>query len=274
MTPKKNNTLETLSNHKLSIQISLNGLSFCVLQTNTNTITLLKDVNFGKKVNPFEALDQLKLLFDNEKALQIHFDEILLIHQNDLSTIVPKPLFNEAFLADYLKFNSKILKSDYVAHDNMDANNAVNVYVPYVNINNYIYGKFGEFTFKHFSTILVENILQQEKHNSENKMYVHVCHLHFELVVLQNDKLLLYNTFEYKNQEDFIYYILFTAEQLKLDPETFQLVFLGDVKEDDPLYEIAHTYIRNLSFGARADNYNYEEKPTNDYASYTLINSF
>ena len=66
-------------------------------------------------------------------------------------------------LADYLKFNSKILKSDFIAYDDIRHNEAVNVYVPYVNINNFIYEHFGSFTYRHYSTIVIDEILKVEK---------------------------------------------------------------------------------------------------------------
>jgi len=65
--------------------------------------------------------------------------------------------------------------------------------------------------------------------------------------VVQNQKLLLFNSFEYKTPEDFIYYILFTAEQLQLNPENFQLELLGTIQEEDAYYKIAFQYIRNVS---------------------------
>jgi Protein of unknown function (DUF3822) len=78
-------------------------------------------------------------------------------------------------------------------------------------------------------------------------MFVHVSESHFEIIVLQNQKLQLYNSFDHKTPEDFIYYILFTAEQLQLNPENFKLKLLGKVVEDDALYQIAFKYIRNIS---------------------------
>ena len=70
---------------------------------------------------------------------------------------------------------------------------------------------------------------------------------HFEIVVVQNQHLLLYNTFEYKTPEDLIYYLLFTAEQLNLNPEVFKLEFLGNIAEEDAYFKIAYKYIRNVS---------------------------
>jgi len=41
--------------------------------------------------------------------------------------------------------------------------------------------------------------------------------------------------------------LLFTAEQLNLNPESFSLEFLGDITEDDAYYKITYKYIRNVS---------------------------
>lgn len=269
-----NKNYNKLTNLELSIQISLSGLSFCTLQRDTKTITQIQNINFEKKLNPFELLDKLIHLFNTESSLQNSFSNVNVIHTNELSTVVPKPLFKEDCLADYLKFNSKILKSDFIAFDAIDSNDTVNIYVPYVNINNFIYDKFGSFTYKHFSTILIERILFIEKNTDSTKVYVNVNKTHFEIIVVEKGKLILYNTFEYSTKEDFIYYILFTAEQLKLNPETLHLILVGNINKDDEFYNITYKYVRNISFGKRLDDYNYLEFPTTNYSNFTLLQSF
>ncbi|MEP1488465.1 MAG: DUF3822 family protein [Algibacter sp.] len=271
---QNNNSTKINNSTELSIQISLSGLSFCILQRDTLTISFLKHFNFDKKLNPFELLDQLKHLFNTEKALQEAFSSVFIIHANELATLVPKPLFNEDCLADYLKFNSKILKSDFITYDAIKLNDSVNVYVPYVNINNFIYEKFGTFTFKHFSTILIDQLLVAEKNTDTPKVYAHISSGHFELIIIKNSKLVLYNSFEYTNEEDFIYYVLFTAEQLNLNPEKLELVFLGAIIKDDALYKMAYKYIRHISFGNRNDNYKYTQAPSTNHSDFTLIKSF
>ena len=268
------NISEKTNNKELSIQISFNGLSFCILNLDSNTITNLKHFNFDKKLSPFDALDVLKSKFEEENLLNESFKNIYVSHVNELSTLVPKPLFKEDCLADYLKFNSKILKSDFITYDAISSNDSVNVYVPYVNINNYIYDKFGAFTFKHFSTVLIEQILLIEKNAEHLKVYAHIDSNHFEIVIVNKGVLQLYNTFEYTNSEDFIYYLLFTAEQLKLNPETFNLVLIGDVDKESSIYSTAYKYIRHVSFGNRFDNYNFEVTPKTNYSDFTLIKNF
>lgn len=276
MTPKKNNISNKLTNLDLSIQLSLSGLSFCILERDSNTISALKHICFEKKLNPIALLDKLKHVFSTEKVLQNDFSNVYVIHENGLSTLVPKPLFNEDCLADYLKFNSKILKSDFITYDNIIINDSVNVYIPYVNINNFIYDKFGSFTFKHVSTLLIEQILLLEKHCNIPKIYVNVNDNLLDVIVVNNAKLILYNTFEYSTKEDFIYYILFTAEQLKLNPETLNLIFIGDINAKDDLYAITYKYIRFVFLGNREDNYkfNIEAQPETNHSDFALIKSF
>lgn len=265
-----------ISNLELSIQIGLSGLSFCILQKDNNTISFLKHVRFDKKLNPFEVLDKLKHEFNTEVELKNPFSAVNVIHDNELSTLVPKPLFNEDNLADYLKFNSKILKSDFITHDFISVNDSVNVYVPYVNVNNYIYDMFGSFTYKHVSTILIETILSAEKHSEIPKVYANVSSDHFEIVVVNNGELILYNTFEYTTKDDFMYYLLFTTEQLQLNPETFSLIFIGDIDPKDELYMTAYKYVRFVFLGNREDDYRYSinAQPESHHSDFTLIKSF
>jgi len=81
----------------------------------------------------------------------------------------------------------------------------------------------------------------------EKQVFVHLGNGHFEIVFVENQKLLLFNSFDFATKEDFIYYVLFTAEQLKLNPETFKLQLLGDINEESDFFKIAFKYIRNVS---------------------------
>ena len=118
---------------------------------------------------------------------------------------------------------------------------------PYVNINNFLIDRFGSFNYKHSFTILVKKVLEFSKNIDETQLYVHIQTDNFQIIAAKNQKLLLFNTFDYKTEEDFIYYLLFVAEQLNLNPETVQLKFFGTVSKESNLYQIAYKYIRNVS---------------------------
>lgn len=79
------------------------------------------------------------------------------------------------------------------------------------------------------------------------KMFVHLAATHFEIIVLQNQHVLLYNSFDYKTPEDLLYYVLFTAEQLQLNPEQFPLEFLGNISTEYPVFQLVYAYVRNVN---------------------------
>ncbi|MCB0438402.1 MAG: DUF3822 family protein [Mangrovimonas sp.] len=254
----KTNNIETnkLTNQRLSIQISLSGLSFSILDVSSQTIVALKSFKKSRVLTPLELLDYLKFVIDTEHLKQNTYSQITVIYRNDLSTLVPETLFDETNIADYLKFNNKILPSDFISYDQL-SNGTVNVYVPLVNINNYIYDTFGAFTYKHYSTLFIEHLINL-KDGLDSNMFVDVDENQFEIAVLKEQKLIFYNTFSYSTKEDFIYYILFTAEQLQMNPETFTLVFSGLIDEDSELYEIAYKYVRHISKGNQDLGFQFE----------------
>lgn len=263
---KDNLDLKDLSNKHLSIQFSLDGFSFCVLDKSSKTFLALGDYAFKEKTSPTpqSLLTNIADVFDVEKILKNKFDSVTVSHVNDLSSLVPKSLFDENKLSSYVEFNNKIFKHDFYAFDELKNHDMMNVYIPFVNVNNFFIDQFGGFEYKHFSTALVETLFNIYKYSLAPQMFVNVCDKHFEIVVVSDKKLQLYNTFKYSTKEDFIYYILFTAEQLKMNPEKLELRLLGNIEKDDELYTIAYKYVRNVSLLENRSKYKYIEAITEE----------
>lgn len=249
-----------LDNIQLSIQISLDGFSFCALNKATNFVDILAYTPFPEpSANPIKHLENVKTVFNTEPLLQHNFQNVHISHYNSLSTIVPKALFNEHNLKDYLKYNLKVYENDFIVFDKIATHDMVNVYVPFVNINNFLIDKFGEFEYKHGKTIFLQNILNIYKLSEKPHFFAHVHGNQLDLLAIANNQLQLSNSFTFQNKADFIYYLLFCAEQLKFSPEYLELVLLGEIIENDSLYNIAYKYIKNVSFIENRSSYNYAE---------------
>ncbi len=251
---------------KLAIQVSLNGLSFCVFDALSDHPIVLQNIPFDSFQRSAKIEDLFASVFRENPELKHRYDEIVIIHSNNLCAFVPTALFDEEFLGSYLQYNTKVFETDFFTFDALDKYEMNNVYIPYVNMNNFFIDQYGSFDYKHANSILVGKLLDVSKNNEERKMFIHVSESHFEIVVVQNQKLHLFNSFEYKTPEDFIYYILFTAEQLQLNPEHFKLEFLGAIIESDAFYQIAYKYIRNVSlFDVSVIKNNFTEKENREH---------
>ncbi|WNM18406.1 DUF3822 family protein [Flavobacterium capsici] len=268
----QNTSITNKTYKKLVIQVSLNGLSFACFDTISNKAQTFEKIPMGnfQKNTPIEEL--FGEAFIKYPELKAGYDDVLIIHSNNLSTFVPTALFDEEYIGSYLQFNTKVFETDFFTFDAIDNYEMNNVYIPYVNMNNYFIDQFGTFDYKHANSILVEKLLDKSRNSFDRKMFVHVAETHFEIVVIKNQKLELYNSFEYKTPEDFIYYVLFTAEQLYLNPENFNLEFLGTIDEESILFKIAYKYIRNVSLmEVDTNNSSFSEKQLREH--FILLNS-
>ena len=244
---KQATNIPSSQTHRLSVQISLNGLSFLITNLEDGQVAFFLERRLDHSTTPEELLSEIETVISENQALQSSFADISLIYATTVYSLVPLPLFDETKASEYLKFNSKILANDYIAHDVIETSGIAVVYVPFVNINNYFFDKYGSFSYYHSITVLLKSILQKQKY-SLPKMYLHFQKNFFDCIVLKDGELQLCNSYPYKTPEDFIYYTLFCMEQLKLDPETLPVSLCGEIEEGDASHNMAYTYIRHLEF--------------------------
>ena len=271
---KKNskNTVTHSKDKKLSIQFNLDGFSFCIINNTTKETSYFSEYIFKEKqLTPENLLKKIEEIFKTDIHLQKDFLSVLVIHQNNLFSLVPDPYFSEDILSEYLNFNIKTLATDFIAYDDIESINAKNVYVPYVNINNYLFQNFGAFEYKHHLTVLIEKLISANN-TADKKVFVNVSKENYDIVVLENKQLQFSNSFNFQTKEDFIYYILFTFEQLKLDVEKIAVFFTGNIEPESEIYKITYQYIRNVSF-LESKNPIFNELDTSKHSNYILLNS-
>jgi len=268
----KNVDFLNLQENHLSIQLSLDGFSFCVYNKIQKKLGAFAVYEFqNESISPYKYLELVTQLYNDEILLQVKYNSVSVSHSNNLVTQVPKPFFDKNNLSNYLQHTVKVLENDYIAYDEVSSSEIINVYIPFVNINNFLLDTYGTFIYKHSSTILIEKLLNNYKNFEGDFCFVNVSNNNFEIIVLKNKKLELFNSFTFNTKEDFIYYILFTAEQLNLNPEEFNLVLLGDIEKESELYTILYQYIRNINF-YKPNNYHPLLNDISLHSHFTLLN--
>ncbi len=246
---KKNSEINYNSLEKkiLSIQFSLDGFSFCIFNAETNELLVYTKYLFDHLIDtPEKLLKAIRQIFLKDEELHTNFTKLIVFHDNELITFVPNTFFDKDNLKHYLKYNNKVLDNDFFMFDTMDKYQMKAVYIPYINVNNFLIDQFGGFTYKHASSILVQSLLDHYA-SKEQQIFVRIYKSYFKIVITKNRKLLFFNTFFYQNKEDFIYYLLFTLEQLEIEPENASVQFLGDGDEKSKLFQIAYQYVFNVT---------------------------
>lgn len=240
------NTPITEIKNRLSVQISLTGLSFLVISANDIVLWEHKEKWLHNTASPSELLERIVLSIEHAPIKQDEIGEIKVFYHTPLYTIVPTELIGETELKEFLKFNIKTLAHDFIAQDAILEDEAQILYIPYININNYFFEKFGGFSYYHSIGKWIDYCRELSSEN--HQVFANFDDKILDIVVLKDKQLILANSFEYRSKEDALYYILFTMEQLELDVESVPLILSGAIETQSDLYEYLYQYIRYIEF--------------------------
>ena len=260
---------------ELSIQFSLDGFSFCIYDNENNKLIALESYAFQEIEDYQQLSSEINDLVYDKELLRKSYKKTNVIFESTKSTLIPFQLFDKSELNSYLKFNHKVEDSEIIRFDSLKNLEAKNIYVIPECINKTIKENFGSANISNFSSSLIESLLIKYKNqNLENKVFVNLRSNVFDIIIIEGTKLKLFNSFRFRTKEDFAYFLLFVLEQLKLNPEYIELIFIGSIEKSSNLYEIIFKYVRNINFIEANDlfrySYVFDNFPSHFY--YNLIN--
>ena len=258
--PRTNNHVFT--NKSWSVQVSLTGLSFLGPNQSQGAVYLSEQFPVATTAQGLtQYLDQFWGRQREILNIQAH-QNIRLVHQSSWYTVVPKALFDPARGLDYLKFNTRLLDNDLVAYDTIEALDLVVVYLPFTNVNNWFFERFGSFTFEHSVSVLLRHLLAQNTAVNNAQSMIYLYKDNFDFIVWQDKNLLMSNTYNFQAPEDVLYYVLFGFEQFDLNPEQIPLAIAGSVSEQSEIFDLLFKYVRNVSL------YSQGPRPIKDLAQH------
>lgn len=270
---QQNNNKEK-SDLVLSIHVHVNGFSFFTHHKSTQKAGLIYRKTFTETV-PIEKLhNEIHADLKKQHILDKHFDEVRCCVENNLATLVPKPLFEEASLHDYVKSDIDVRTNDFVTHDNLQNIDWITVYVPYVNVNNMLIDAFGSFTYFHAVSVWLRALSKHSKADGEFVWSLYKENNHIHVALLQHKKLQFYNCFEAKNPKDIAYFVLLTAEKHGFSPNEVPLYVVGDIAPEDATYKALYTFVRSINFLDPEHTYIFESSRLNAHQEFCLLNLF
>lgn len=224
----------------------MDGFSFCVFDKEGQLVNATCYDFLERCATPEELLSHVKEIFEKDATLHANFSHIRVTHRNNLFSVVPNEFFIEQGLKRYLNFSVKTFASDYVTHDDIDAIAAKNVFIPFVNVNNYLLDHFGDFDFYHHQSLLIDKAFQLFEQQDKARCLAHLHQGILDIVVMEKGQLLLANSFEVDSSEDFAYYLLFVYNQLGLDTSEVPLTLIGALSNTSDEFDLAYRYIKEV----------------------------
>jgi hypothetical protein len=247
-------------NANLTIFCGAREVSWSILDKDKNKYLHLRSFHFAHHNDIEEIIPFLNNLLEREPILKNKFRNVSIVVDTSIYTLVPDTLYESFRREDYLSFNHEIPKGDIVDGYSLRTRGVVVLFSYLANLRQVITKKFPSARIIPSAAGLLESTFTLFRNKEGRSVLVNIRQQSFDLVVMEENKLVLLNTFPYKSSEDFLYYLLFTSEQLGLNSETMQLNVAGEIEKRSGLMKLMEKYIRNINYVKRPEGFEYSYK--------------
>ncbi|MEI7830774.1 MAG: DUF3822 family protein [Prolixibacteraceae bacterium] len=262
--------------YHLSIQISLDGFSFAILDIPKGKYTVLKSTNFFLK-RPRLLLSKVQEVMDEDEHLKLKYKTIEIIYSSENFTLVPQAFFQQGAAEKFFGFNHEIERGNVVDKTLLPKAEALCIYNIPENLKEFLVLKYPKAIIRHNLFPLIERYLKENKNFPDRKqVHINFFRSYFELSVVSGTKLQLCNQFHYTTESDVTYYVLYVFEQLKLPVDTTELIFHGCLPPTSSIYQTFKKYIRKTSFAKPTSlfSYSYTFNQSPDHYFTTLLDLY
>ncbi len=247
---------KSLSKYDLNLNIGSNIIITNVSKTKSNTHIAILEKVFDNKLNQIEfpLANCIKALKESPIKISKQYAKVSISISNRLFSVVPKVLFEKNNINLYIKQNARIHSSCDYRYKVLEKEGLVICYAVPQNLNTWIKKIFPTAKITHEIAIVSESVSRDFYSLSNDRVIINIHKNYFYIASFRKGKLEFINTFPFSEKEDLLYYILFTFEQLSINPSLIEVFLTGEIQKGSEEHQLIFQYIKNLHFGFRNKN--------------------
>ena len=259
------------SQTQLFVSVNNDHLAYALLDKSKNKFVALCEYRFVYPDSKESRFEQIRSILETDPFLsKDQYRTIGIAVHSFKFSLLPSHFYKKEMEHELLSMTCA-LNEDAVFSDQLKYADAKIIYAIDQKLINVIGEWFDGAKLFYSATGLIESQLLLNKNNTAKMMTVNVRIHDFDVLVTEANRLIFFNSFRYQTSEDFIYYVLFTCEQLGLNPENISLNFTGEIEKTSAAYFITSKYIRNVSFLSRWEmnefSYGFDKLPSHFHYS-------
>jgi hypothetical protein len=249
--------------YRLSIRFAADGVSFCLADPDRNTYTQLASFE-TKGYSGIRRLEKEVVEEMFEDAISLHpwlrgkFATVNVLFEDSRFTLLPLSLFDQNNYQSIYAFNFANTIGDEVLYTALPVSDVVLIYGVPAGLVDSLKKRYPIVNFYHSNFPLLIAFLNNYR-NTENQgsVLANFRNGAMDILILNERKLQLLNSFTCKTDEDALYFLIFAIEQMGLNPETAELHLSGVIERDNSLHILINKYVRNVRLMQRNDDFRY-----------------
>jgi hypothetical protein len=258
----------------LSLQISSDFYSYCIIDSIRDRFVAIKHQNFQPEIIDKSFSEKVSEMLKTDAFLNKNYKKVDFSFISQKYTLIPAALFNKERLKDFFTFNVDLNPYEELHFNKLTLSEANLVFAIPSEITTLLVNRFPEIKFYHQGTSLIFNLLSFVKEKNINSCIIQ-ADLHgsfFDLTVVIGGKLILYNTFSYPTENDFIYFFLNALSQLNIKPDAADIFLSGDFERKSDFYKQLQRFIGNFRLLGNLGKTTYSFTDVPEYQFSNLLN--
>jgi len=249
--------------YRLSIRIAADGISFCMADPDRNTYTQLASFENSsyRGVRRLEK-EVVEAMFENVIALHpwlnSKFASVNILFEDCRFTLLPLPLFDLNSYQSIYEYNFTNYTGEEILYSSLPVSDAVLLYGVPIGLVEGFKKRYPFVRFFHGNFPLMTAFLNKYRNtDNQGSVLANFRNGAMDILILNDRKLQLLNSYTCKTDEDVLYFLIFAIEQIGLNPETAVLYLSGIIERDSNLHFLIKKYLRNVCFINRNDDFRY-----------------
>lgn len=236
---------EKSSQYRMAIQCTLGGLSYALLDTETQTLVGLEFYQSELLTDSNDLVRSLERSLESKGLNNKDFQSVTCLIDNRFCTIVPEPLFNKDDQAKYLDFGFQLPEGYIIVSESVAPVQYHIVFAFQKTLQDKILAKWKEAKIIHSSSIFIKSML---KDVIKTSVFIQVRNRDFDMLIKKDGKLFFFNNFKFNTKEDFAYFLLFAMEQNHCSGQETPVCFSGLIRPASEIIDLCGRYIKDIRF--------------------------
>lgn len=232
-------------NCKLYLKIGDNSISAAIFGSNGKLHEVCETIFASNPKNNDSQINELNFFLKDFDILKHSYSHVSVQILNRKFTLAPVA-FAEKNIAELLTFNLGENHGSSI-QKNLINSSICFAYACQQELISLTEKIFNTAVIKHTGASTIDLFLKLAPFKNQD-LFLNIHGNLIELVIKKNNELLFYNIFKWDNNEDIVYFLLFTMEQFGLDPAKASVTIAANMPVTHELFVFIKKYVRNIQF--------------------------
>ena len=252
----RNIDLNKTENYHLSIQPTLDGFSFCLLETYIGRYVGTRHYQFKGNMHFDNYLNKVSRILNNDELLKHQFGSVSLNMVNQKAILIPKQVFDKTRVKKYFELNCPLGELDELHYNFNPFHKVYNVFSVHHELLNIFRSKYEKVGVFHQWTSLI-GLKELEEAIEGSLAYINFNTGFFDIVIVRENKLLICNSYVHKNENDFVFYLLNVLKQLNIDKEDCAIKIIGNTADKGKYFDLLGRFVNKFEIGNIGDEFSF-----------------